>query len=315
MVFAVILLIFKGALITSHNAGLAVPDWPTTFGENMFLYPYRSWIGGIFFEHGHRVLASGIGFLTVILALWLWVAPPRPFLKLLGLCALVMVCIQGTLGGLTVIYKLPDAISVAHGILGQTFLLVIVSIAFFTSYARNNSATFTLGGTLLRTGMIATVALYLQLLLGALTRHGEAGLAVTDFPSMGGVYLPTFSVEMLTKINELRAQKLLPPASEYQVAVHLLHRFGAILVSGVLLYFAAVAIRVSLINVRLFKPALGILALVLTQVVLGIATVVSVRQPYITSLHVLVGALLLANTWWLTLAGGIIERSNLPTPE
>jgi len=305
VVIAVLLLIFKGALVTSHNAGLAVPDWPTTFGENMFLYPYRLWIGGVFFEHGHRVLASAIGLLTVILCMWLWLKPPSLILKILGITALIMVCLQGTLGGLTVIYKLPDVISIAHGILGQTFFLVTITIAFLTNKAvkeniDNSPSSAKL--SLSRLGCLATAALYFQLLLGAMTRHGEAGLAVLDFPTIGGSYIPLFNSTMMEAINQLREAKFMAPVSVYQVTCHILHRFGAIIVSGVLCYFAAKTLTK---NPKMFTSAFGILILTLLQVILGIATILSGRQPFITSFHVLTGAILLGLTWWLTLSTSI----------
>src|ERR1700741_4262746 len=106
-------LIFAGGMVTSTGSGLAVPDWPTTYGENMFLFPPSKWVGGIFYEHGHRLIASSVGFLTIILAAWLWLADPRRWMKRLGLTALGAVILQGALGGLTVIFLLPDAISIA----------------------------------------------------------------------------------------------------------------------------------------------------------------------------------------------------------
>src|SRR2546429_639260 len=97
-----LLLIFSGGMVTSKGVGLAVPDWPTTFGYNMFLFPISKWIGGVLFEHTHRLIASTVGFLTIILAIWLWRTEDRQSVKTLGLIAVAGVILQGILGGLRV---------------------------------------------------------------------------------------------------------------------------------------------------------------------------------------------------------------------
>src|ERR1700758_3307222 len=116
-----VLLLLAGSLVTSTNSGLAVPDWPTTYGWNMFTFPPSKWVGGILYEHGHRLIASTVGFLTVVLAAWLWRAERRRWMKMLGLAALVAVVLQGVLGGLTVLFFLPAAISTAHAGLAEIF--------------------------------------------------------------------------------------------------------------------------------------------------------------------------------------------------
>src|SRR3954447_1997966 len=96
---ATLFLICSGGMVTSKGVGLAVPDWPTTFGYNMFLFPVSKWIGGVLFEHTHRLIASTVGFLTIILAVWLWRAEDRQTVKTLGLVAVGAVVLQGILGG------------------------------------------------------------------------------------------------------------------------------------------------------------------------------------------------------------------------
>src|SRR5690242_17439126 len=98
-----LVLVGIGGLVTSHGAGMAVPDWPTTYGYNMFFFPISKWVGGIFYEHTHRLVASGVGFLTVILAVWLWVKEPRAWVRWLGVLAVFAVVLQGVLGGLRVV--------------------------------------------------------------------------------------------------------------------------------------------------------------------------------------------------------------------
>src|SRR5438270_4371537 len=119
-VAATLLLICSGGMVTSKNAGLAVPDWPTTFGYNMFLFPASKWIGGVLFEHTHRLMGSTVGFLTLILAGWLWRAEPRRWVRLLGLTAVGAVILQGVLGVLRVIL-LKDAFGIYHDCLAPAF--------------------------------------------------------------------------------------------------------------------------------------------------------------------------------------------------
>ena len=128
-----VLLVLAGSLVTSTGSGLAVPDWPTSYGWNMFTFPPSKWVGGIFYEHGHRLIASTVGFLTIILAAWLWRADPRAWMKKLGVVALLAVITQGVLGGITVLYFLPDAVSTAHAALAEIFFCLTVAIALFTS--------------------------------------------------------------------------------------------------------------------------------------------------------------------------------------
>src|SRR5438270_3447759 len=120
-VAATLLLICSGGMVTSKNAGLAVPDWPTTFGYNMFLFPASKWVGGILFEHTHRLIASTVGLLTLILAGWLWRTEPRPWVRLLVLTAVAAVISQGVLGGIRV-NLLKDEIGTFHACLAQAFL-------------------------------------------------------------------------------------------------------------------------------------------------------------------------------------------------
>ncbi|MFN7922781.1 MAG: COX15/CtaA family protein, partial [Bryobacteraceae bacterium] len=121
-------LVVAGATVTSKEAGLSVPDWPLSYGQIM---PEMK--GGIFYEHGHRMVATTVGFLTIILAVWLWRVEDRAWMKRLGLVALAAVCAQGLLGGLTVIYMLPKAVSISHACLAELFFSTTCAIALFTS--------------------------------------------------------------------------------------------------------------------------------------------------------------------------------------
>src|SRR5437899_12750144 len=111
VVAATVLLILAGSLVTSHDAGLSVPDWPTSYGWNMFTFPPSMWVANIFYEHGHRLIASTVGLLTIILAIWLWLEDPRPWLRGLGVAALGAVIAQVVLGGPPVLLLLPAPVS------------------------------------------------------------------------------------------------------------------------------------------------------------------------------------------------------------
>jgi len=130
---ATIILILAGSLVTSHDAGLSVPDWPTSYGWNMFTFPPSMWVANILYEHGHRLIASTVGFLTIILAVWLWSSEPRRWLRWFGVGALGAVIAQGILGGITVLFFLPDAVSTAHAGLAEIFFCMTVAIALFTT--------------------------------------------------------------------------------------------------------------------------------------------------------------------------------------
>src|SRR5947207_8706668 len=130
--FATLVLICVGGLVTSHGAGMAVPDWPNTFGYNLFFFPVSQWVGGVFYEHTHRLVASGVGLLTTILAVWLWLKESRRWLRWLGVIGFFSVVLQGVLGGLRVVL-FKDELGIFHAALGQLFFVLTCSIALFTS--------------------------------------------------------------------------------------------------------------------------------------------------------------------------------------
>jgi len=266
-------LIFAGAMVTSTGSGLSVPDWPTTYGTNMFTFPFSKWVGGIFFEHGHRLIAATVGFLTVVQAIWLQLREPKRFLRRLGWCSLGAVIAQGVLGGLTVIFLLPHAISVAHAGLAEIFLCLNVSIAFFASDMYRMLRGIEKGDAPVGPSMGLVALVYGQILVGALMRHLGAGLAIPDFPTSFGGVVPHFTTAA--------------------IAVNFAHRVGGVAV--------AAAIIAMFIRVRRFEAshplrqfATLLLVTVLAQVTLGAYTVWSGKQPVITSLHVVTGALTLA---------------------
>jgi heme a synthase len=166
-------LLFIGGLVTSKGAGLAVPDWPTTFGYNMFLYPWSKMVGNIFYEHSHRLVASGVGLLTIALTLALWFQERRHWLRRLGYAALLLVIVQGVVGGLRVVL-LENTLAIVHAAFAQAFFALTVSLAIFTSPDWRSEPTdppIADGGRLSRLCAVTTGLIYLQAIFGAVLRH------------------------------------------------------------------------------------------------------------------------------------------------
>lgn len=167
-------LVVAGASVTSNDAGLSVPDWPLSYGR---LMPEMT--GGIFYEHGHRMIATTVGFLTIILAVWLWRADDRPWMRRLGWASLAAVIVQGILGGLTVILLLPKPVSISHACLAQLFFSTTVAVAVFTSPSWRRGAVVVedAGWPSHRSlAIIVPVSVLAQLALGAAYRHKALGL-------------------------------------------------------------------------------------------------------------------------------------------
>ena len=296
-VAATLALIFIGGLVTSTGSGLAVPDWPLSYG--MLMPPM---VGGVFYEHGHRMAATAVGFITLVLAVWTARAERRPRVRRLAWAALAAVIAQGLLGGLTVLYLLPTPVSVAHACLAQIFFCTVIAIATATSrewlapgavrarrpppsrFAQGNFAHHESG---LRTAALAaTAAVFAQLLLGAVMRHIGAGLAIPDFPTSFGRWVP--------------------PLDRAPVAVHFAHRVGALVVLALVVRLAVAAWRAE--DRRFRRPAALLVGLVLLQVGLGGATVLTGKAVVPTTTHVAVGAAVLGSCWWLALRSLPLHR-------
>lgn len=174
LAFATFVLIVAGANVTSHRAGLAVPDWPTTYGQAMFRFPLGKMVGGIFYEHGHRLIASVVGLLTTVLALWTFFGQRDTTVRRLGMAALAAVIAQGVLGGLTVKFFLPPPISIAHAALAEAFFCITIALALTTSPRWKEPPLETPHvRSLQRLALITTVVVYCQIILGATIRHAE----------------------------------------------------------------------------------------------------------------------------------------------
>jgi cytochrome c oxidase assembly protein subunit 15 len=281
-----LILILAGGLVTSTGSGLAVPDWPNTYGWFMFTFPLDKMVGGIFYEHGHRLIASTVGFLIMVQAFWLWRAEPRRWVRRLGVAALAAVITQGILGGITVLFFLPDAISISHAGLAQLVFCLTVAIALVTS-RQWASAYASRGGTtpddasLQKVALATTALVYVQILIGATMRHTEAGLAIPDFPWAFG--------------------QLLPPHWDAKIAIHYAHRVGALLVSAMILGTTLHVFVRERSRRELVRPSVLLLALLAVQVTLGAFVIWSGKQFVINSLHVMTGASVLSTSLVLTL--------------
>jgi cytochrome c oxidase assembly protein subunit 15 len=277
-----VLLLAAGGMVTSTDSGLAVPDWPNTYGQFMFSFPLEKMVGGIFYEHGHRMIASVVGMLTIVLAVWTWRVESRRAIRWLAVGALATVILQGLLGGLTVLFLLPAPISVGHAGLAQLFFCITVSLALFTSRGWLAPAKpLPDDPTLARLTFATSASIYLQILLGATMRHREAGLAIPDFPLAFG--------------------RLLPPFWSVDIAVHFAHRVGAVVVTGIIAATLVYLRRRYWAHSLLKAPAVLMIVLVAVQVTLGAFVVLSGLQPIINTAHVVNGALLLATSVVLTL--------------
>ena len=276
------LLIFAGGLVTSTGSGLSVPDWPTTYGWFMFTFPLEKMVGGIRYEHTHRLIASAVGMLICVLAFWLWRTEPRRWVRRLGYLAVAAVTTQGILGGITVLWFLPAPISIAHAGLAQLVFCVTVAIALATSGGWKRGYGRPTDDRTLRRLTIATTALiYTQILVGATMRHTGAGLAIPDFPLVfGGV---------------------VPPYWTTPIAIHYAHRLGAVVLTTLVLATIGYVFARHRGHRELLRPALLLVVMVILQVTLGALTVLTGKEYLVNSVHVLVGALVLVTSLVLTL--------------
>jgi heme a synthase len=294
---ATLLLICSGGMVTSKGVGLAVPDWPTTFGYNMFLFPVSKWVGGILFEHTHRLMGSIVGFLTIILAMWLWLSDDRRWVRNLGVIALGGVILQGILGGLRVTMMKAE-IGIFHACIAQAFLGLLVVIAVVTTNfwrtlenRRVNTQNFGLSKTL---AVTITIAIYVQLGLGATMRHQHRDLAILDFPTANGAWIPDTSATALAKVNAWRDARSLSAVTAFQIWLQMVHRFLALII----------AIAVVAFCLRVSRDALGFIALkrlsifwvtgIACQIALGAWIIWSNKAADVATAHVALGAVMLS---------------------
>jgi len=279
---ATLFLIFAGGMVTSTGSGLAVPDWPLSYGE--FFPPM---VGGIFYEHGHRMVAGTVGLLMIGLAIWTWLREGRRWVRWLAAGAVLAVITQAVLGGITVLFLLPTAVSVSHAGLANLFFMITVVLAVVTgpwwirAPGRGDPTAFSVRPDLPALAGATTLAIYIQILLGAVMRHTDSGLAIPDFPLAFG--------------------RLIPPMTDPHVAIHFAHRVGALLVVLMVGWVVARTLRRHRGDGGLVGPALLVGCLAIAQIVLGAFTVWTGKAATLTTFHVAGGSATLAAGLILTL--------------
>jgi cytochrome c oxidase assembly protein subunit 15 len=276
---ATFILIFVGGLVTSTGSALAVPDWPLAYGR---LVPKL--VGGVRFEYGHRVVAGVVVMLTIVLATWIAMVERRSWVRKTAFAAAGVIVLQAILGGITVLYLLPLPVAVAHAGTAQALFCLMVAIVLFTNPNFGTGAPLEDDGgyppvTTLAT--ITTAIIYIQILIGAVMRHLGAGLAIPDFPTSFGHWMPPFF--------------------SLAIAVNFAHRCGAVVVSIFVLWTVARVFTGYRDRPALTHPALLLLALLLMQVTLGAMTIWSGRAVLPTTAHVAIGAAVLATSLALTI--------------
>jgi len=280
---------------------MSVPDWPTTYGYNMFLFPLHLWQGNILYEHTHRLLASLVGLLTSILAVWLWLREPRSWLRWLGAAAFFAILLQGLLGGLRVTL-LKDEIGIFHAALAQSFFVLVTLIALFGSVKAGRFAdslqTAPISGSLYWLTICSASLVLIQLILGAAMRHQHAGLAVPDFPLAYGKAWPPMNAAFLDKINSQRlGTEELNPVTAFQIGLQMAHRLVALAIVflvGCVAWKARREQGAGSLPAKLAATWWGVICL---QAALGVVIIWSNKAADVATAHVLCGALsLLAGT-------------------
>jgi len=294
---ATLLLICSGGMVTSKNVGLAVPDWPTTFGYNMFLFPVSKWVGGILFEHTHRLMGSVVGLLTIILAAWLWASEDRQWVRTLGVIALAGVILQGILGGLRVT-MMKDEIGIFHACVAQAFLGLLVFIALVTTKFWRSISNVIVDlkkfAPVKALAIATTIAIYVQLALGATMRHQHRDLAILDFPTANGAWIPDMSATALGKINAWRDSRGLSDVTAFQIWLQMAHRFLALIIAIAVVAFCLRVWRDAPHLTALKRLSIFWIVLVACQIMLGAWVIWSNKAADIATAHVALGAVMLS---------------------
>jgi len=311
-------LIFMGGLVTSHRAGMSVPDWPNSWGYNMFTFPPSKWVGGILFEHTHRLAGAAVGFLAILLVAAAWTTDRRRWVRWTAVAVLLAVCVQGTIGGLRVVLSQRD-LAIVHGIAAQLFFCFIATFCVMTSRFWTERRTLPDSNAIRRVLILSVctaIVLLVQLVIGAIMRHSDAGLAIPDFPTSYGNLLPPMHIDAAFRseaIHQFGTNLGLSRVTLFQIWIHFAHRIGATLVTISVIVLATTILLRLRDQPAFTRLAWAILALLGTQITLGILTVLLRKPADIASAHVAVGALLLVTTWVIAMrAIGIVRPEKAP---
>jgi heme a synthase len=290
----------------------------------MFLFPVSKWVGGILFEHTHRLMGSLVGFLTIILAVWLWVREERRWVRNLGILAVLGVILQGILGGLRVT-MMKDQIGIFHACVAQAFLGLLVFIALVTTQFwrsfRNQPIDSQRFLPTKMLAMVITIAIYVQLALGATMRHEHRDLSILDFPTANGAWIPDTSAAALAKINAWRDARALSEVTVFQIWLQMAHRFLAAIVAIAIITFSVRAWSVAEVPAALKRLSVLWVALVVSQIALGAWVIWSNKAADVATAHVAFGAVMLsfgvsisAICWRVSNTVGPLRPSDAPAP-
>ena len=287
----VFVLVTLGAFTTSINAGMAFPDWPLSNGS---INP-EGWLHNIsmFAEHSHRLTGMIMGFVTIALVVWLWRTEQRGWLRRLGVWAFGLVLLQGIIGGTRVLLNevnvpwfqmsLGEILRIPHGILAQVYVCLLIAIA--AACTRHwIERTVPVGNAVRRAGITCCALLFVQLTIAATMRHNNAGLVIPSFP---------FSTPPPGNL-------WLPAVWDFRIAIHFAHRVMAGVLAVALTWFAWQIRRDRAAPLAMRAGASALISLMVLQILLGAEIIWTLRRPDVTTSHVVVGALTLAVTFWLT---------------
>lgn len=314
-----LVLLCAGGLVTSKGAGMAVPDWPTTFGYNMFFFPLSRMAGGVLYEHSHRLLGTLVGLLSTGLMLWLWVAEPRRWLKGAGAMAVILVVVQGLLGGLRVVFG-EARLGIPHAVTGQAFFVLLAAIALWSSGYWRGVEAAAAGAPAAALGRVQRAAALLigvivaQLVLGAVMRHAHRGLSIPDFPLAYGRVWPGLDAGAMARVNSWRGEALgLPETTPGLILAHLAHRLLAVAAVGAAAVMFARGRRIrGAAGVRWW--GLAVLGLVVAQFALGVWTVWSNKAADIATAHMALGSVLLAAVSLTLIVVARLRAGACPSP-
>ena len=307
LVGAILFLITLGGQVTTRVAGMAVPDWPGTFGRNMFLYPWSGMTQSlhIFLEHSHRLVASGVGLITLMVTGFVFATQPKGLARKLAVAASILVVLQGILGGQRVLQG-SWVLGLLHGCLAQGYLLVAGSLALVLSrFWQESGHGDDLAKSRSKMVWAMTLLVFTQTILGAFMRHeGPGFLSIPDFPKIYGEWMPAFwDDRVLETINQYRAQQLgWPQTSTTLILWQVLHRTIGVLAGVGILGGALWSVRATTTPLWWKRGVLAWVFLAVTQVLMGISILWTGRLPEVATLHVLFGACLTLTGWLLGLA-------------
>ena len=285
----VFVLVALGAFTTTIGAGMAFPDWPLSNGS---LNP-SGWLTDLsmFAEHSHRLSAGFMTVLTIVLAVWLWRTESRPWLRRLSYFGVGLVLAQAVVGGLRVLLdpvrvkavdsSLGQLIAMLHACLAQALACTLVALAVSCSAAWI-SAPVPVGRRVRRAGVACCALLFVQLGIGAVMRHTFAGLAIPSFPW------------------STPDGRLLPEIWDFRVGIHFAHRAMAVVIAAAVAVYALAIWRDRASPVAMRAGASALVSLLALQVFLGAEIILTQRSVYVTTAHVVVGAMTLVTAFWLT---------------